>query len=109
MKLGPLPVYYAPDEIAEALKVTRRTVYSWLHSGQLQASRAGKGWRVSQAQLDAFLAGRSPRPSRAAKSRSASEDPPAGGDSGMIEQSGASEEALKPMQARGAKKKSRRR
>ena len=51
-----LPSYYTPQEVADSLKVTRRTVYTWISSGQLQANKAGpKEWRITRAQLDAFL------------------------------------------------------
>ena len=118
MSYGPFgkhPVYYSPDELAEFLKVTRRTVYNWLHSGQLQASKAGKGWRVSQGQLDAFLSGRGPRPSK----KRAQEAPAGAEGQTSIYDMGASEEGekppLQPMASRSGgggsqgKKKSRRR
>lgn len=43
---------YTPIEVAKRLKVTRRTVYTWLKDGHLQAKKAGKGWRVSEASLN---------------------------------------------------------
>jgi excisionase family DNA binding protein len=46
---------FAPEEIAEHLKVTRRTVYRWIESGELRACKAGKHWRVREPDLEAFL------------------------------------------------------
>jgi excisionase family DNA binding protein len=68
-----LPVYFTPEEVAGALRVTAPTVYEWLRSGQLEGVKAGKFWRVSQPALEAFLKierGRGGRPKNAA--------PPAG-------------------------------
>jgi excisionase family DNA binding protein len=47
--------YYTPDEVAEKLRVTRRTVYSWLATGRLLGLRAGRGWRVPSENLETFL------------------------------------------------------
>lgn len=54
---------YDPAEVAELAKVTRRTVYNWIASGVLPATKAGpKLWRVTEAQLRAFLTGRGSEP-----------------------------------------------
>lgn len=52
----PLTTYYSPVEVAEALSVSRRTVYRWLDSGELAAEKLGGIWRISEAQLAAFSA-----------------------------------------------------
>ena len=44
-----------PEEVAERLRVTRRTIYAWLKIGRLRGLRAGKGWRIAPADLEAFL------------------------------------------------------
>ena len=50
---------YDPAEVAELVKVTRRTVYNWIASGVLPATKAGpKLWRVTEADLRSFLTGR---------------------------------------------------
>jgi excisionase family DNA binding protein len=49
-----LPTYHTPEELAEALRVNKRTVYAWLNSGRLQGDRVGKFWRVTDAQFEAF-------------------------------------------------------
>jgi excisionase family DNA binding protein len=50
-----IPVLYTPEEVAEKLKVTRRTVYQWLLDGKLPGLRAGDKWRVAEDELMAFL------------------------------------------------------
>ncbi len=46
---------YTPDEIADKLKVTRLTVYRWIEKGELKAFKAGKMWRITREDLEAFL------------------------------------------------------
>lgn len=47
---------YTIEELVDLLKVTRRTIYNYIQSGKLKACKMGKYWRVTQKQLDAFLA-----------------------------------------------------
>lgn len=44
-------------EVADVLRVHPETVREWLRSGRLEGVRIGRrsGWRISEAQLDAFL------------------------------------------------------
>lgn len=53
-------VLYTPEEIADCLKVTRRSVYEWLKHGRLKGLRAGQYWRVAESDLLAFLEGETP-------------------------------------------------
>lgn len=46
---------YTLDEIAEMLHITRRTLYTYIKEGKLQAVKIGKYWRVSETTLQAFL------------------------------------------------------
>ena len=46
---------YTVEEVASVLKLTTHTVYSYIKSGQLKASKIGKYWRVSEAALKAFI------------------------------------------------------
>ncbi len=49
-------------EIAKRLSLTERTIRDWLRSGRLPGIRLGSsraGWRIREADLDAFLAQRS--------------------------------------------------
>ena len=50
-----LPEYLTPNDVAAALKVSRRTVYEWLLTGKLAAYRPAGRYRVSREQLDAFV------------------------------------------------------
>lgn len=45
---------YTLDEVAGILKVTRRTLYTWISAGQLKAVKIGKYWRVSEQALQEF-------------------------------------------------------
>ena len=49
-----------PEEVAEHLKVTRRTVYRWIESGELAACKAGRSWRIRELDLEAFLQWKTP-------------------------------------------------
>lgn len=50
-----VPNLYTPEEVAEKLKVTRRSVYEWLLKGKLRGLRAGDNWRIAETDLMAFL------------------------------------------------------
>lgn len=46
---------YTLAEIAGMLKITRRTLYTYVKAGILPATKFGKSWRVSEADLKAFM------------------------------------------------------
>lgn len=46
---------YTMDEVADILKVTKRTLYTYVKSGKLHAVKIGKYWRVSEENLQAFI------------------------------------------------------
>lgn len=46
---------YTLDEVADILKLTRRTMYSYVKEGKLKASKIGKYWRVSEKALNEFI------------------------------------------------------
>ena len=46
---------YTLDEIAEMLHITRRTLYTYIKEGKLQAVKIGQYWRVSETNLQSFL------------------------------------------------------
>jgi len=52
---GWIPTYLTPEQVAEALQVSRRTVYEWLKLGRLRGVRAGKAWRIEPKDVKAFL------------------------------------------------------
>ncbi len=44
------------QEVAKALKVSKRTVYRWIDSGDLKAARIGrKTYRVFESDLNKFI------------------------------------------------------
>ncbi len=63
-RLASKPFFLTPPEVAEMLRVDQMKVHGWIHMGELQAinvaSKRSKRprWRISQAAMDAFMAGR---------------------------------------------------
>ena len=51
------PVYYTPMQVAEILNMTVDWVYLRIRAGELASVRLGKYRRISQADLDTYLAG----------------------------------------------------
>ena len=49
--------FYSPEEIANMLRTTRRTIYNYMKAGKLHTVKIGKYWHISQASLDEFLQG----------------------------------------------------
>lgn len=47
---------YTLEEIAELLHITRRTLYSYVKDRKLKAVKVGKYWRVTEKNLEEFLA-----------------------------------------------------
>ncbi|MFU8785885.1 MAG: helix-turn-helix domain-containing protein [Candidatus Izemoplasmataceae bacterium] len=46
---------YTIEEVTKILKVTQRTVYNYIKSGELKAIKVGKYWRVRHTELERFL------------------------------------------------------
>ena len=46
---------YTLQEVADILKVTRRTVYSYVKDGSLKARKIGREWRVTSESLQEFI------------------------------------------------------
>lgn len=46
---------YTTEEVACCLKVTQRTVYSYIKAKQLKATKIGKYWRVKHSDLQLFI------------------------------------------------------
>jgi excisionase family DNA binding protein len=55
-KAEPGEAYFTIEEVAELLKVNKRTVRRWISSGRLTAYRFGSLLRVADRDLRAFLA-----------------------------------------------------
>lgn len=48
--------YLTPEEVAEKLRVSQRTVYEWLRNGRLRGLQVGRWWRIRPADLEEFFA-----------------------------------------------------
>ena len=46
---------YTPNQVADLLQVTRRTIYVWIRKRKLAAVRAGNRVRIHPAAVEAFL------------------------------------------------------
>ena len=46
---------YTLDEVAEIVRLTKRTLYNYIKAGKLRASRMGKGWRVTPEALQELI------------------------------------------------------
>jgi len=49
--------YYTPEEVANLIKVSRKTIYNWIQEGRLKAVKIGHFWRVSESELNRLLKG----------------------------------------------------
>ncbi len=47
--------YVTPEEVAEALKVGRPTVYQWVRLGKLDAAKFGRTVRITRESYDRFV------------------------------------------------------
>lgn len=47
--------YFTPEQVAEKLQFTVRTIYKLIRAGQLPASKIGQKYRISEEQLDRFM------------------------------------------------------
>ena len=50
-------MYVTPDEIANNLSITSKTVREWLKSGDLVGVKFGNSWRVHEKDFERFLEG----------------------------------------------------
>ena len=55
LQSGPDPYLHTVPEVAEILRVTPRTVYRLIDSGELVVHRIGRGLRISATDLDGFI------------------------------------------------------
>ena len=49
------PALYSIKEVAGILRVSTKTIRRWVASGELTAHRIGRQWRISDADLQAFI------------------------------------------------------
>ena len=47
--------YYRPDEVAIYFSISRRTVYTWIETGKLEAVKVGKMLRVPREALENII------------------------------------------------------
>ena len=47
--------YLTLPEVAERLKVSRRTIYRWIKNGDLNAYQFGREYRITESALKEFL------------------------------------------------------
>lgn len=59
-----LPVFLTTEEVLSWLKVTPRTIYRLIRTGELPAVRVGRQWRFRRADLENWLATHSASASR---------------------------------------------
>ena len=52
---GTTPAFLTMDEVLGYLRVTSRTIYRLIKTGDLPAVRIGRQWRFRQTDLDAWL------------------------------------------------------
>jgi excisionase family DNA binding protein len=57
------PKLLTPSDVANRLQMNERTVTQWLRKGHLRGFKIGKEWRISEADLEAFLEARANKPS----------------------------------------------
>ena len=50
--------YQTVQELADRLEVSEATVRQWIRGGALRAIDIGKGWRIAETDLAAFLKAR---------------------------------------------------
>ena len=55
MAENPSPHFLTVAEVADMCRVSRMTVYRWVHAGDLPAVRFGKSFRVPQEAATAFM------------------------------------------------------
>ena len=52
----PLPALLTISQTAQHLQVSEKTIRRWIWGGELIAHRIGRQWRISEADLQAFVA-----------------------------------------------------
>lgn len=47
--------YYTPQEVADTLKITRRTVYTYIKKNQIKAAKVGRKWLIAESALNELI------------------------------------------------------
>lgn len=47
--------FLTPQEVSELLRVSVYTVRRWIKDGDLPAYKVGRGWRISETEIDKWL------------------------------------------------------
>jgi len=47
--------YYSPEQLAEKLQLSVRTIWAYIRDGKLPATKLGRKYRISEEQLDRFM------------------------------------------------------
>jgi putative molybdopterin biosynthesis protein len=47
--------FLTPQEVSDLLRVSVYTVRRWIKEGDLPAYKVGRGWRISESDIDAWL------------------------------------------------------
>ena len=53
--MAPGPTFLTVAEVASQMRVSKMTVYRLVHSGELEAVRVGRSFRVPEPAVQAFL------------------------------------------------------
>jgi excisionase family DNA binding protein len=53
-----METYLTPQQVADKLQLTVQTVYQWIKDGELPAVKMKRVYRITQGDLDRFLADR---------------------------------------------------
>ena len=57
MSLTEKDIVLTTDEAIDYLKISKPTFLKYIRLGRIRATKAGKGWRVLQSELNRFLRG----------------------------------------------------
>jgi len=49
------PEYLTPEQVAETLQITVATIRRYIRDGKLKASKLGRVYRVSRAEVERFM------------------------------------------------------
>lgn len=54
--------YYTPEQLAEKLQLSVRTIWAYIRDGKLPASKMGRKYRISEEQLERFMKSQEVKP-----------------------------------------------